>query len=86
MLVLMLACALSVASCGGSPSRTVVQVERHPCPPALPELSCRFDACPDDPATLGELQRAYLECSSAMQCMAEYAGFVKRLHAACEEG
>lgn len=83
MLTLMLVCALSTASCGGSPERTAPLVERLPCPPTLPELTCRLDACPDEPGTAGALQRAYLECQASSQCLAEHVGLVKRLHASC---
>ena len=81
----MLACVLFIASCGGSPPKTVREVVHTPCPRVLPPLTCDLAACPDRHTltTPLDLQDAYLRCQDAVQCHAEWAGQVKRLHDPC---
>lgn len=80
---LLMASALLLVGCGGSPPKTIFKTETIICPTTLPAVECGECAPVADLGTVEVLQEAYLKCGEAQACMVRWSNRVERLHAGC---
>ena len=80
---LLMASALLLVGCGGSPPKTIIKSEILVCPESLPAAACGACAPATDLATVEVLQESYLKCAAARQCAGRWRARVEKLHQGC---